>query len=81
MDGVDYMAGVQPHMITDHARTLDRNYTRTPQYRALYHAALANTGASIIERVATGLPVKLYFNQRLREELVEQLKGPSPGNT
>ncbi|MBZ9574552.1 ParM/StbA family protein [Modicisalibacter sp. MOD 31.J] len=75
VDGEDYVAGVQPHMAADHTRTLDRNYTRTPQYRALYHAALASSGARVIERVATGLPVNLFFNAELRAELVEQLQG------
>lgn len=75
VDGERYVACVQPHMAADWSRTLDRSYTRSTQYRALYYATLATAGSTRIDCVATGLPVSLYFNKALREELVRQLRG------
>lgn len=75
VDGEPYLAGIPPHMVADWSRSLDRAYTESRQYRALYHAALACTGASRIECVATGLPVSQYFNKALREQIARQLMG------
>ena len=75
VDGERYVAGIQPHMAPDSPRSLDRSYTSSGQYRALYYAALASTGQRHIGCVGTGLPVSLYFNKALREDLARQLRG------
>lgn len=72
VDGESYLADMQPHMTPDHTRTLDSDYTATPHYRALFHAALASTGSPVINRVATGLPVDQFFNRGCG---VERLQG------
>lgn len=75
VDGEPWMACAQPLMLGNGSRVLDEHYTQSSRYRALYHAALKLTGAQRIERVATGLPVRQYFNQALRSRLVDMLKG------
>lgn len=75
IDGEPWAACVQPYMASHSGRSLDQRYTETRQYRALYHAALKTTGATHIDCVATGLPVRQYFNEGLRDRLARMLKG------
>src|SRR5699024_1207783 len=68
VDGTRYTAGIEPGTVPGQERTLDRNYTNTTAYKALFHAALVKTGASHIERLVTGLPVSLYLNEGTRKQ-------------
>lgn len=73
VDGVPYIAGVEPSMIPGNTRSLDRKYTESPQYRALLNAALRQAGSPQVACLATGLPVNLFFNAELRKDLKARL--------
>lgn len=73
--GESMRAGVEPYLIPGGGRILDADYTKSTQYKALFLAALKQSGADEVECLATGLPVELYQNKAVRNELIEQLRG------
>ena len=75
VDGKPWIAGhTQQGLINSSERSLDREYTHTNEYRALFHLALLSTGSDHIDRVVTGLPVSQCLEpgrmQALRDMLV-----------
>jgi len=71
----EWVAGVQPTLLQDFSRVLHRDYSTSPEYQALFHAALLRTGLDHISLLVTGLPVSQHVGQpsikaALRERLV-----------
>ena len=75
IDGVQWMAGVEPYRLQRGSRDLHADYCSTDSYRALFHAALARAGHSQIDRLVTGLPVSHYLDEARRQRLAAQLEG------
>lgn len=73
--GEDNVAGVEPYLIPGGGRVLDKDYTNSTQYMALFYAALKQVGAPVIDCLATGLPVSLYKVEEIRQGLVDRLRG------
>lgn len=75
VNGTEYIAGIDPGITPGEGRGLNRGYTDTPVYRALFHAALLTTQAEHIHRLVTGLPVSVFLNKPKREKLRRALEG------
>lgn len=75
VDSTQYTAGIEPGTVPGQERTLDRNYTSTAAYKALFHAALVKAGDHHIHRLVTGLPVSLYLNEGTRKQVYRMLQG------
>jgi len=75
VDGERFVAGVPQSQLQDWNRVLHKDYSQTPSYRALLHAALLTTRQPVIEVLVTGLPVSQYRDKQKRVELKAQLEG------
>ncbi len=75
IDDTEWVAGVEPGRLQGQERTLDRNYTKSKQYRALFLGALASLETNHIGHLVTGLPVSLHNDHELRDHLVHSLQG------
>lgn len=75
VEEMEYIACLDPYLVARGARSMDNDYPKTRQYRALYHAALKLARVESVDCVATGLPVSQYFNKRLRSHLAGMLQG------
>lgn len=75
IDGEKWAVGVEPGRLQGHERALDRRYTQSNQYRALFYGALASAEMSHIDHVVTGLPVSLHADRDLRDGLTRLLTG------
>ena len=59
----EYGTCVDQSTIDNFPRTLNRKYSSTPAYQAIYRAALERVGVPGIEHLTTGLPVDRYYNE------------------
>lgn len=75
VDGQAWVAGVDPRTLDGFVRRLDESYPATPEYKALYYAALSAVGAPKVASLVTGLPVRQFQDIREREALRERLVG------
>ena len=57
VEGIAWVAGVEPSRLSTLARELHPDYPATAEYRALVHAALLAAGEDRIDLLVTGLPV------------------------
>lgn len=74
VDGEIFVAGVPHSQLQDWNRVLHKDYSKTPSYRALLHAALLLTRQRVIDVRVTGLPMSQYQDKLKRTELNEQLQ-------
>jgi plasmid segregation protein ParM len=84
VDGQHYIAGVEPHSLSGWERALHEDYTKSPEYKALFFAALKTSGMERISKVVTGLPVSHYREEGRADELKKRLAGVhevAPGHT
>lgn len=70
-----WVAGIEPHQLEDFVPTMDESYPSTDEYRALYYAALSAIGATKIDCLVTGLPVRQFRDETQRETLRSRLEG------
>jgi len=75
IDGQPYVACVEPERLANWQRALHENYPASTTYRALFYAALAQSGQAHIDKLVTGLPVSHFQDKKRRDELVGRLKG------
>jgi len=76
VDGEEWVAGVDPSALENHVRVTDTRYVTTPQYKAMFYAALRAVDAPEIDCLVTGLPVSEYQQGKERiEEVVRVMKG------
>jgi plasmid segregation protein ParM len=75
IDGVAWVAGVEPSRLSTLARELHPDYPATAEYRALVHAALLAAGQDHIDLLVTGLPVDQWRDPARCEALRERLTG------
>src|SRR5699024_4330683 len=50
VDGTQYTAAIEPGTVPGQERTLDRNYTNSVAYKALFHAALVKADVHHVHR-------------------------------
>lgn len=72
---VPYGVCIPAGRLSHYPRALHEDYLETPEYRALFHAALALSGYKRIEVLVTGLPSMQYADKSIREKLVKRLTG------
>lgn len=75
LDGKPWVAGVDPRTLDGFVRRLDESYPATPEYKALFYAALSAIGAPKIASLVTGLPVRQFQDEGEREALRARLVG------
>ncbi len=76
VNNVPWVAGVAPTLLQGATRVLHADYSKSPEYQALYYAALLRTGAERIGLLVTGLPVSQHIGeQTIRTELRDRLRG------
>ena len=75
VDGKPYIAGVEPERLANWERALHEDYPSSSEYRALFHAALLQTGRASIDRLVTGLPVSHFQDDRVKARLQSRLTG------
>ena len=75
LDGVAWVAGADPRTIEGFVRCMDASYPTTPEYMALYYAALSAVGATRISTLVTGLPVRQFQIAAERDALRDRLVG------
>ena len=75
VDGVAWVAGVEPSRLRTLARELHPDYPATAEYRALVHAALLAAGQEHIDLLVTGQPVDQRRDPARRAALRERLTG------
>lgn len=73
--GEEWAAAVEPSRLQMWERDLHPDYPSTPSYRALFLAALASTGVTVVDRLVTGLPVSQAAQKHLRQGLKGRLSG------
>lgn len=71
----EWVAGISPADIPGFTRTMDNDYPRSPEYLALFRAALSRVGVSVVDQVVIGLPVFQFKDDSQRLELQERLEG------
>lgn len=72
---VSYGVCLPAARLSHYPRALHEDYLETPEYRALFHAALAVSGFKRIEVLVTGLPSVQYADKQVREKLVKLMTG------
>lgn len=75
VDGKEFIAGVEPEQLANWKRALHDDYTASPSYRALFHAALLETGRAYIDQLVTGLPVSHFQDHKYKDRLKQRLSG------
>ncbi len=75
VDGVQYVAGADPETLSDYTRVVHEDYASSVQYKALFHAALVASGASVVEHLVIGLPVWQFDDLKIVDSLQKQLTG------
>jgi plasmid segregation protein ParM len=75
LDGEEWSAGVDPGTLQGWTRELHREYTTTKSYKALFYATLALMPVDTIDMLVTGLPVHLYNDDVVKNDLIERLTG------
>lgn len=73
--GEDWVAGIDPAQLSDFVQSMDDSYITTPEYRALFYAALAAVGTPRIDVLVTGLPVSHFQNDATRKSLESLMTG------
>ena len=73
--GEQWLAGIDPSRISNFVQSMDESYSSTDEYRALFYAALAETGKTHIDVLVTGLPVSHYRDVQHRERLLKFMQG------
>lgn len=63
LDGVKWLAGVEPTHLQGFVRPTHENYPATNEYKALMIGALAKAGIREIDMLYTGVPVAHYYGQ------------------
>lgn len=78
-DGVTpWVGGVEQVVVQNGVRQTHENYTRTPEYHALFLAALARQRCERVNLLVTGLPVSQFYAESgdtLRRDLVKLMTG------
>lgn len=75
IDGVKWVAGVEPVRLQGWERELHADYPSTKAYQALFYAGLLLSGQKTIDKLVTGLPVSQYMDTSKRQALVDKLQG------
>jgi plasmid segregation protein ParM len=75
ISGREWAAGVKPGTLQNWSKELHKDYTSTESYKALFYAALALSPSDTIDKLVTGLPVRLYNTPGIKEDLIERLSG------
>lgn len=75
VDGRPYVAGVEPEQLANWERALHDDYPASLEYRALFHAAMLQTGRAYIDQLVTGLPVSHFQDERVKARLIDRLSG------
>lgn len=75
VDGLPYVACVEPDKLPNWQRALHEEYALTPTYKALFHAAMLSTQRPVVDHLVTGLPVSQYLEAERREGLARRLQG------
>lgn len=78
IDGCSWAAGVEQVHIQNRARMTHDEYPRTPEYKALFLAALARMGYRRIDFLVTGLPVSQIYGpggQELIADMQAMMRG------
>lgn len=78
IQGLPWVAGTDPMILQGFTRQADRSYITSPEYLALYYAALARLGYDHVGILVTGLPCDQYDgpdSKMIRQRLGERLKG------
>lgn len=75
VDGVEWVAGIDPMRLQGFEPSMDENYTDTSEYLALFYAALSEVGETEIESLVTGLPVNHFLDVAHRKRLQNRLLG------
>lgn len=81
---VEWVGGVHQTFIQQSVRVTHENYPSTPEYKALYLAALARFGVPKINLLVTGLPVSQFYGPDAAERkkaLAESMRGRKHINT
>ncbi|MCK9171946.1 MAG: ParM/StbA family protein, partial [Desulfuromonas thiophila] len=74
LDDAQYVAGIEPEILC-WTRALHEDYPTSPEYRALFHAALLGTEQTVVDRLVTGLPVSHFKDARKVDDLVRRMVG------
>lgn len=75
VEGDQYVVGVPQSEFPSQTRQLATDYTRTPQYKALFFGALSLQPSDEIEVLVTGLPVDVYRKGAEVEWLAQLMRG------
>lgn len=75
INGEDWVAGIDPAQLSDFVQSMDDSYITTPEYRALFYAALSAVGCTKIDVLVTGLPVTHFLNMATRKSLESLMTG------
>lgn len=75
IEGRPWVGGIDPASLERFARVMDSSYPSTPQYLALFYAALLATNADVVDALTIGLPVRQFRNPAERAALEKRLKG------
>ncbi|KZC39854.1 hypothetical protein RHOFW510R12_01010 [Rhodanobacter sp. FW510-R12] len=78
IQGLPWVGGTDPMILQGFTRQADRSYITSPEYLALYYAALARLGYDHVGILVTGLPCDQYDgpdSKMIRQRLGERLKG------
>lgn len=71
----EWVAGVSPGDIPGFTRTMDKDYPKSPEYLALFRAALSRVGAPVVDQLVIGLPVFQFKDDSQRLDLQKRLEG------
>jgi plasmid segregation protein ParM len=75
VDGKPYVACVEPEQLANWERALHDDYPASPEYRALFYAAMLQTGRSVVDQLVTGLPVSHFQDEKRKLKLQKRLSG------
>jgi len=76
VDGERYVSCVSPSDLgASFCRTLDKDYSNSVNYKALFHSTLLLSSVSDIDVLVTGLPVDQFLISKNRNELKQCLEG------
>lgn len=78
LDGVKWLAGVEPTHLQGFVRPTHENYPSTNEYKALMIGALAKAGISEVDMLYTGVPVAHYYSPNgpaLRTQIANMMTG------
>lgn len=75
IDGAEWVAGIDPGRLSGWVQAMDDSYVTTPEYRALFYAALSAVGKDKIKVLVTGLPVSHFQNEAMRNSLKTMMTG------